>query len=168
MVGTGRGTLTMAATADNWSERRQQLIDEGWIFYEESRYNPTKIRGYSTAFMGGSPANRRKGNRPLFVLLAPQVITDMTTPWTGTMRAGISTLNPWVQGAAMPPDDADWAIGPTAHYLADDVNPTVWDELRAAETSPVASINGTYGNCSNADTAIAAIRDLFSRLSIPA
>lgn len=153
---------------DPWPTRQAQLEAEGWIFYETQRYDPTIIRAYTTAFLTGSPANRRKANRPGFLWLR-RTTTNPADPWEGTLSLGVSTLNPWVAGAAMPPDDADWAQGPGAHYLADwSTNPVVAQELLAAEGSPVATLTRTYGDCTDPDVALAAIRDLFSGITVPA
>lgn len=160
----------MALTTDPWPIRQAQLEAEGWVFYETRRYDPTLIRAYSTKFLTGSAANRRKANRAMWLLLE-RTTANPADAWRGTIRSGAaSVLDPWVAGAAMPPDDADWRLGGIGHYSLDgmEVNPLVAQELDAARDAPVATFTALYGNCSDPDTALAAIRDLFSRLSVPA
>jgi len=172
---------------DPFPSRQAQLEADGWIFYETQRYDPTVISGYTTMpdFLGGSPANRRRGNRPVFVSLIRTTPLD-TDPWQGIINMGqTSALNPWVTGATMPPDEADWAVGPTAHYIVDtgtgSVNPEIENELATVRpdwwfaqrgtTRPRAlniasTVTRSYGNCSDPDTAVNAIRDLFGRTSV--
>lgn len=159
-----------AVQYDSWPSSQALLEADGWVFYETSRYDPTVVRGYTTAFASGSPAVRRKANRPVWARL--ERTTELSSgPWLGTMQVAASVLSPWVAGAAMPPDEADWATGPDAHYLdavSWQLNPLVGQELDAARDAPVASVTGTYGDCSVPATALEALRDLFTRLSIPA
>lgn len=175
----------MVRVDDPWLSRQAQLEVQGWVFYDVARYDPTIARAYSTPFLTGSAAVRRKANRPVYVWL--RRTTALTTdPWNGTMNMGqASTLNPWSATATSPYGDteSDWAVGPTGHYNPDLVttNPVVFQELdtvtpdswlatmglvRQQPFAPAATITKSYGDCSDPDTALAAIRDLFNSITV--
>lgn len=129
--------MAIAGSDDWFGVQRPKLLADGWIFYDERRYDPTILVGYTpTLVPQGIPntaANRRKLNRPFF-LTVERGMANPSAPWIGKLIVGVnSSLNPWVPGTVAPfGDETDWEQAVTGHYLANWVlNPIVEQELHS-------------------------------------